>query len=125
MIVEALTAQARKGAPPAGAHALAQVKQLLPGLGEPVPVQLDAASAAVGRTLAQLDLRGLTGATVLAISRGDAGVIVPTAAEALAVGDVLALAGTQEAVAAAREILEGRAPGAPTAGSRAGRTSPR
>jgi CPA2 family monovalent cation:H+ antiporter-2 len=125
MIVEALTAQARRGAPRAGAQAFAQVRQLLPGLGEPVPVQLDAASPAVGKTLAALDLRGLTGATVLAISRGEAAILVPAASETLAAGDVLALAGTEEAVAAARRILEGGDPEAATAASRSGRTSPR
>ena len=65
-------------------------------------MRLVAASPAVGRTLAELNLRGLTGATVLAIQRGDAGLLVPTAREVLAAGDVLALAGTQEAVEAAR-----------------------
>ena len=55
-------------------------------------------SPAVGRTLAELDLRGLTGATVLAITRGEQGVVVPTAHEVLPAGDVLALAGTHDAV---------------------------
>ena len=78
------------------------------GLGEPVPVRLDEASAAVGKTLAQLNLRGLTGASVLAIARGTEGVIDPRAGEVLQAGDVLALAGTKDCIAAAREVLERR-----------------
>jgi CPA2 family monovalent cation:H+ antiporter-2 len=42
---------------------------------------------------------------VLAIARGEAGVIVPVAGEVLRAGDVLALAGTHDAVAAASELL--------------------
>jgi CPA2 family monovalent cation:H+ antiporter-2 len=71
-------------------------------------VRLDASSRAVGRSLADLNLRGSTGATVLAIARGDSGLLVPTADEILRAGDLLALAGTHEAVDAARKILESR-----------------
>ena len=52
----------------------------------------------------QLNLRAITGATVLAIVRQGHG-LVPTADDALAVGDVLALAGTHEALDSARQIL--------------------
>ena len=52
-----------------------------------------------------LNLRGITGATVLAITRADEGSLVPTATEKLRPGDVLALAGTREAVEAARRLL--------------------
>jgi CPA2 family monovalent cation:H+ antiporter-2 len=105
-IIEALAAQARSGSSP-GPRALAQVGELLPGLGAPVPVALEPASPAVGRTLAQLDLRGLTGATVLAITRRAGAVLVPTASETLEPGDVLALAGTEEAIEAAQALLRG------------------
>jgi CPA2 family monovalent cation:H+ antiporter-2 len=90
------------------ADALRQVREILPGLGEPTSVRLDASSRAVGRSLADLNLRGSTGATVLAIARGDSGLLVPTADEILRAGDLLALAGTHEAVDAARKILESR-----------------
>ncbi len=104
-IIEALAAQGR-GRNPASTAPLAPVSQLLPGLGEPEAVTLRADSAAVGRTLSALDLRGLTGATVLAITRGDHSIVLPPASETLAAGDLLALAGTREAVAAARTLLE-------------------
>jgi monovalent cation:H+ antiporter-2, CPA2 family len=81
---------------------------MLPGLGEPMPVRIDETSPAVDRTLAELNIRGKTGATILAITRrGETGakVVVPSGKEKLRVGDVLALAGTQEAVDAAAELL--------------------
>jgi CPA2 family monovalent cation:H+ antiporter-2 len=68
-------------------------------------VELEPGNPAVGRTLAEIKLRGLTGATVLAIQRGDESVLVPSGHERLQAGDVLAIAGTREAVEAARELL--------------------
>jgi CPA2 family monovalent cation:H+ antiporter-2 len=92
---------------PAGSdeEAFAPIAHLLPGMGEPVALRLAETSPAVGRTLAQINLRGTTGASVLAIARVDQGVIVPTASEVLRAEDVLALAGTHEAVAAAKRAL--------------------
>jgi monovalent cation:H+ antiporter-2, CPA2 family len=110
MIVEALVTRARKRPAAPDEEALEQIKHLLPGLGELVPVRLDDRSAAVGRTLAQLNLRGITGASVLAIARGDQGVIVAMAGEVLRSGDVLALVGTRDALAAAAEVLRSPAP---------------
>jgi CPA2 family monovalent cation:H+ antiporter-2 len=75
------------------------------GLGSPVSLQLAGGSPAIGKTLAELNLRGLTGATVLAIRRGDDAVLVPSGHERLMIGDRLAVAGTREAVEAARNLL--------------------
>ena len=107
-IIEALAAQGRRTSPPAPA-VLSPVRQLLPGLGEPEALTIDASSRAVGRSLSELDLRGLTGATVLAITRGERAIVFPTAQERLLAGDVVALAGSGEAVAAARALLAQRA----------------
>lgn len=111
-IVEVLLAQAHagatRGAPrraPGADDPLRQVSELLPGLGAPTAVHLDDASPAVGKTLAELNLRGVTGATVLAITRGEYGLLVPSAKEMLQAGDTLALAGTSEAIGAARALL--------------------
>jgi monovalent cation:H+ antiporter-2, CPA2 family len=90
--------------------------RLLPGLGAPLPVRLDQGSPAVGRTLTQLNLRAITGATVLAIVRQGQG-LVPTPDDALEVGDVLALAGTHEALDSARQILGGAGARATDGGS--------
>ena len=104
VIVEVLAASGRPHTAP-DAHALDQVDALLPGLGHLVPIEIDASSPAVGRTLAEVDLRGQTGATVLAIRRGTAALTVPSAQETLRAGDVLAITGTDEAVAAAGAML--------------------
>jgi CPA2 family monovalent cation:H+ antiporter-2 len=107
LIVAALAQQMAKPSTAGdGANGLARVHQLLPGLGEPKLVRLNTESRAVDRTLAQLDLRGLTGAAVLAITRAGEPVIVPTGREVLRAGDMLALAGTDDAVDAAMKLLE-------------------
>jgi CPA2 family monovalent cation:H+ antiporter-2 len=103
-VVEALAAQS-KSRGPNHEHEIAELHALLPGIGEPIPVRLRSDSPAVGKSLADLNLRGLTGATVIAIRRGDSGVLVPTAKEVLQADDVLALAGTHEAIESARTIL--------------------
>ncbi len=105
LIVEALAAQSKEDVRPSGEDALARIQHLMPGLGAPVSLKLPSESPAVGKTLADLDLRGRTGASVLAIARGKESVIVPTASEVLKAGDVLAMAGTRDAVAAATEML--------------------
>ncbi|HEU5262168.1 MAG TPA: cation:proton antiporter [Gemmatimonadales bacterium] len=110
VILEALSIQAREPAKEATGETLEHVHQLLPGLGELAAVRLDASGPAVGKTLAELNLRGVTGATVLVITREGGGVVVPTAQERLRAGDVLALAGSHEAIEAAQRLL-GRAGG--------------
>jgi CPA2 family monovalent cation:H+ antiporter-2 len=106
VIVGALASRSRESVP-AEVQPLHEVEQLLPGLGDLVAVPLTASSAAVGKTLAQLNLRGRTGATVLAITRTEGAVLAPGAQERLRAGDVLALAGTTEAIAAAKARLSG------------------
>jgi CPA2 family monovalent cation:H+ antiporter-2 len=85
---------------------------MLPGMGDPKAVRIAANSPAVNKSLAELNIRGLTGATVLCITRGDSRTAVetteggiPSGKVWLRVGDVLALAGSQESVAAARALL--------------------
>jgi CPA2 family monovalent cation:H+ antiporter-2 len=80
---------------------------LLPGLGSPVRLLVAPGSPAVGRSLAELDLRGKTGATVLAIRRGEQTLLVPSGAQRLEAGDLLALAGTHEALEAAETLVTG------------------
>jgi CPA2 family monovalent cation:H+ antiporter-2 len=111
MIVEVLAAQAHPGqeATAGSELELSDVDRVLPGLGAPVPVRIEQGSPVVGKTLADLNLRGTTGATVLVITRGSQALLVPSAAEQLCAGDVLALAGTKDAVEAAK-LLIGPAP---------------
>ena len=103
-ILEALVAQSRSGQP--ATNNLEDLRAMLPGIGEPTAVPIGAASSCVGRSLKELNLRGLTGATVLAIERSPAEVVIPTADEVLRAHDLLILTGTHEAVTAAGELLK-------------------
>ncbi|HEY5935544.1 MAG TPA: cation:proton antiporter [Kofleriaceae bacterium] len=82
------------------------VETILPGFGGMVSVVVPTESVAVGHSLAELDLRAKTGATVLAIGRGASGLATPSPTEPLRAGDVLALAGSTDAVTAARTMIE-------------------
>ncbi|MGZ6123942.1 MAG: cation:proton antiporter domain-containing protein, partial [Myxococcales bacterium] len=75
-VLAAAFSQARGASAREGDNPEAMVGQVLPGLGSPVRFTLSEGSPAVGRTLASLNLRGATGAAVLAISRGAEGVLV-------------------------------------------------
>jgi CPA2 family monovalent cation:H+ antiporter-2 len=106
MIVEVLAKQSRSHEHPT----LEQVHSLLPGFGALTPVEIEPDSPVVGRSLAELNLRGITGASAVAIAHGVDGVVVPTGRELLKSGDVLALAGTHEAIENARRLLRGELP---------------
>jgi monovalent cation:H+ antiporter-2, CPA2 family len=78
----------------------------VPGIGMITPVPLRADSEGVGKRLSELDLHTNSGAVVVAIGRADSEVVVPTGDEILRPGDILELAGSSEAVTAARRLLE-------------------
>jgi CPA2 family monovalent cation:H+ antiporter-2 len=107
-IVEALARQlsGRLAATETASVDLQQLDRILPGLGTPQPIRIRAGTHGVGKTLAQLNLRGLTGATVLAIIRERDQVLVPSGRETLRAGDLLAVAGTSEAIRSADQLLE-------------------
>ncbi len=71
--------------------------------------RVEPGSAAEGRTLQDLDLRRETGASVIAVVRGDETFSNPSADVALMAGDDLVLVGAHQEVEAAFELL-GRAP---------------
>ncbi|MEO5580835.1 MAG: TrkA C-terminal domain-containing protein, partial [Gemmatimonadaceae bacterium] len=109
MIVAALTPKmGTEDDPEDLIRTMEHVAIMLPGLGEPVPVRIVADSPAVDRSLAELNIRGMTGATILAVTRNALDgneVFIPSGRTVLRAGDVLALAGTNEAVSAAKQIL--------------------
>ncbi len=108
VVAAALSAPSRHAAPEhAQEDPLQQVRAQLPGLGEPVSCKVPEGSGVLGKSLAEINLRGLTGATVLAIHRTSGDVLLPSAGEVLAAGDVVALAGSTEAVDAAKALLRG------------------
>ncbi len=84
-----------------------QLETLLHGLGDVARVRLTEGAPAIGRSLAELDLRARTGASVLALAQPGGQVSAPTAQEPLGVGDVLAIAGPESAVEQARALLLG------------------
>jgi CPA2 family monovalent cation:H+ antiporter-2 len=106
LILEVLAAQSG-----GGTHdALAPVGELAPGLGDPVRVEIPTGAEAAGRSLRALDLRGVTGATVLAIVRDGQRIAVPGPEEVLRPGDVLAVVGSHQAVGGAVHLLTRRPP---------------
>ena len=88
-----------------GTKLLEDLNAVLPGLGEPIAIRVVPQSIAVGRSLAQLNLRGATGATVLAIKRGEQQIPTPLGREVILSGDVVAVAGAKDAIAIARAIF--------------------
>lgn len=94
---------------PTAVDRLTTATHMLPGIGAPTPFRMEPHYAAAGKTLAEVGLRGRTGATVLAISRGGVGIPAPSKIERLEAGDTLVLVGTKEALRDARRILIGSA----------------
>lgn len=84
------------------------VRDLLPGLGTIVPFEVEPGSEAAQTTLGDLNLRGRTGATVVALSRDGQRLPLPTAATLLLPGDMLALTGSGDALGSAAALLRAR-----------------
>ena len=104
-LADVLASQTQAGRAAIDPHSLDGVNRILAGLGSPVPIALLPGNPNVGKTLAEIKLRGLTRATVLAIHRGERSVLVPSGHERLEPGDVLAIAGTHDDVQAANEFV--------------------
>jgi len=105
MIVEALGSPGGRRGP--GAPMLDEVRRVLPGIGRLTEVTVGVDFAASGKTLSELNLRGLTGASVVGLCRGAERIVLPSAREQLRAGDILAVTGNQRAVAAATALLQG------------------
>jgi CPA2 family monovalent cation:H+ antiporter-2 len=94
-----------RDAPGATGSEMATARDVLEGLGTPTPLAIRHGSPAIGRSLRQLDLRGVTGATVLAIRRRDGALVLPGPDDVLAEGDILAVSGSVEALQSAHQLL--------------------
>jgi CPA2 family monovalent cation:H+ antiporter-2 len=113
MIIEALAKQSRSkstqpeknGENKKDSDVVGQLQELLPGLGTLHQVELNPSSGSIGKSLSNLNLHSLTGATVIAIIRQTVGVVAPGGSEILREGDILALIGTQDAVRSAKDVL--------------------
>ena len=86
--------------------AMQKMHEMLPGIGEPVAMTVASGSQADGQTLADLDMRGITGATILALIRGQEQVVSPRGDVRLHSGDIIAVAGTHDAVDSVRVMVE-------------------
>jgi CPA2 family monovalent cation:H+ antiporter-2 len=105
VIVAALTRRLAEGKQSDVQDAMQRMHTLLPGLGEPVALTVAAGSIADGQTLAELDMRGVSGATVLALLRGNEHVVSPRGDLRLQGGDTIAVAGTHDAVDSVRSMV--------------------
>lgn len=70
-------------------------------------VELGAGTPAVGRPISDLGLRSRTGASIVAVVRGDDTVISPRADFVLRAGDVAVVVGSGEALVEAAKLLRG------------------
>jgi CPA2 family monovalent cation:H+ antiporter-2 len=93
------------------------VQRMLPGMGAIVPYRVERGSAAVGKTLRELNLRGRTGASVVAVSHDNERNPFPTADTRLSVGDLVALSGSEQAIDAAAALLRARGTSSPPTGT--------
>ena len=66
-------------------------------------------SAAAGKTIGELDFRNRTGATIIAVVRGDQPYVSPSPGFVIQPGDILVLAGNHASMDRAFEELEDRA----------------
>ena len=84
---------------------LEEINSVVPGIGAPSSIVIQPGSPAAGKTLAELNLRSLTGASVIALTRGGDRHLMPAGKELVQAGDTLVLVGTQEAVGMAKDLL--------------------
>ena len=78
----------------------------IPGLHQVTNYKIEDGSSIGGKTLAEVNLRALTGTTVISIVRDGEEVILPTGRENLKSGDVLVLAGTKTSTEKAISMLK-------------------
>ncbi len=102
MVAEALSSHAPKNQE----VFLEQINAVVPGIGAPSSIAIDPASTAVGKTLAELNLRSKTGCSVIAITRDGERLLMPAGRQMVQAKDVLVLVGTQDAVSQAKELLQ-------------------
>ena len=109
LVVHVLAKQARTG----DTGMFEVVREMLPGLGAIVPYQVEAGSEAAGKTLGALNLRGRTGASVVALTRGDQRDPAPSSQTRVEAGDLVALSGSEQAIALAAALLRARGTSSP------------
>jgi CPA2 family monovalent cation:H+ antiporter-2 len=104
LVVHALAKQAHSG----DTQTFEVVRELLPGMGTIVPLEVQLGSEAAGSTLGELNLRGRTGASIVALTRNGQRQPLPTATTRLEVGDMVAISGSGNAIGLAAALLRAR-----------------
>jgi CPA2 family monovalent cation:H+ antiporter-2 len=104
LVVHALSKQAHSG----DTQTFEVVQALLPGMGTIVPLEVGVGSEAAGSTIGELNIRGRTGATIVALSRGGKSHPMPPATMRLEVGDMVAISGSGNAIGLAAALLRAR-----------------
>ncbi|HVZ79730.1 MAG TPA: cation:proton antiporter [bacterium] len=84
---------------------LEEINTMAPGIGAPTSMRMEPGCPSIGKRLGDLNLRLLTGASIIAINRGEERILMPSGKETLQVGDNLVLVGSQEAVFLAKGLL--------------------
>jgi CPA2 family monovalent cation:H+ antiporter-2 len=85
---------------------MTSIYDMIPGLGEPVSLTVNPGDYAAGQSLSALDLRDSTDASILVIVRNGEPILLPVGKEVLQVGDLLAIAGTPDAVQRGMKLLQ-------------------
>ncbi|MGH7950085.1 MAG: cation:proton antiporter, partial [Candidatus Binataceae bacterium] len=98
-------ASAWGGAPTLRGGRFRTTEETVEGFGNMTSARIDADSPVVGKTLAEVDLRAMTGATVIAIARGNERIVMPDGATVIEAGDTLGLVGPHDSVEAALRML--------------------
>jgi CPA2 family monovalent cation:H+ antiporter-2 len=84
---------------------LEEISTMAPGIGAPTTFKVEAGCPSIGRKLSELNLRLLTGASIIAVNRGEERILMPSGKETIQLGDNLVLVGSQEAVFLAKGLL--------------------
>ena len=105
VIVESLAKQSKEKSAAEDDKTLRRLRKIFPGMGHIASLRVEPGCHCAGKPMGELDVGSLTGAKVLVVIRGEGDSFLPTGKDILREGDVLALAGTPEAVEAAKGIL--------------------
>ena len=107
VIVENLAKQAQEKGTVEDDKDLRRTRKLFTGMGHIATLTVGPGFHCVGKTMGELNIRSLTGAAILVVMRGEGNSILPSSEDILQAGDLVTLAGTPEAVEAAKAILTG------------------
>ena len=108
-VSEAIAESVAKQSQTSSAHeddkTIQRIRQLYPGMGHIASLRLTPGCHCAGKPVAQLNVGSLTEAAILIVMRGEGNSFLPTGKDILKPDDLIVLAGTPEAVEAAKNLL--------------------